>query len=132
MLDEHTLESKPVSGLIKEALQQFSSLIRSEFALARAEISEKSQVVAKGAATVAIGGLLAVPSLALLLMALAAFMMELGMRGSLACLLSSIVGLVVAGLCALTGMKQLKANTLVPNRTIEQLHRDAAAAKELF
>lgn len=127
--DEHA-DNKPVSGLVSEALQQFSRLLRSELALARAEMLDKGQTAARGAAMLAGGGLLVIPGVALLLMALAALLMEFGMRASLACLLSGILGLVIAAAIAWSGLKQLKGNTLVPRRTLGQLRQDAATAKE--
>jgi Putative Actinobacterial Holin-X, holin superfamily III len=130
--DDGLADSKPISGLFSDALQQFSRLMRNEFALARAELVDKGKTAARGGAMIAGGGVLAVPGLALLLMALAAFMIELGMRASLACLLSGILGLVIAGLVAWSGVKQLQGNALVPRRTIGQLQQDAATAKELF
>ncbi len=125
-------DNKPFSGLFSDALQQFSRLIRSEFALARAELLDKSQIAGRGAAMIAGGGLLAIPSIALLLMALAALMMELGMRASLACLLSGFLGLAIAGIVAWSGIQRLKGNALVPRRIIGQLQQDAATAREHF
>lgn len=81
---------------------------------------------------VAGGGVLAVPSVTLLLMALAALLVELGMRASLACLVSGGLGLVIAGVVAWSGMKHLNGNALTPRRTLEQLQLDAATAKEHF
>lgn len=130
--DDRAGDSKPISGLVSDALQQFSRLMRNEFALAKAELMDKGQTAARGAAMLAGGGLLAIPSVALLLMALAALMMEFGMRASLACLLSGILGLVIAGVVAWSGLKHLKGNALVPRRTIGQLQQDAATAKEHF
>lgn len=130
--DDRAADSKPISGLVSDALQQFSRLMRSEFELAKAELVDKGQTAARGAAMLAGGGLLAIPSIALLLMALAALMMELGMRASLACLLSGILGLAIAGGVAWSGLKHLKGNALVPRRTIGQLQQDAATAKEHF
>lgn len=128
--DDRTLEGKPVSSLVSDALQQFSRLIRNEFALAKAELLDKGQVAARGAAMVVGGGLLALPSLVILMMALAAFFIELGMLASLAYLLTAIIGLVIAGAVAWSGLNRLKGDALVPRRTLGQLQQDAATAKE--
>ena len=128
--DNRGLEDKPVSGLVADALHQFSRLIRSEFSLARAELVDKSQVAARGAAMVAGGALLVIPSVALLLIALAALMMEYGMRASLAYLLAGVLGLLIGAAVAWSGMKHLKARALVPRRTLGQLQQDAATARE--
>jgi hypothetical protein len=38
--------------------------------------------------------------------------------------------LVIGGILAAIGTNRLKANSLVPKRTLEQLNRDVTAAKE--
>lgn len=130
--DDRAPDGKPVSGLVSDALQQFSRLMRSEFALARAELMDKTQIAARGVSMIVAGGLLTIPSIVLLLIALATLMMELGMRASLAFLLSGILGMATAGVMAWSGLKHFKGNALVPRRTIGQLQQDAATAKEHF
>jgi hypothetical protein len=71
-----------------------------------------------------------IPALVELLMALAALLQELGLRASLAHLIASGVALVVVGALAGIGVGRLRANSLVPERTVNQLQRDVAAAKE--
>ena len=44
---DRALDSKPVSELISDALQQFSRLVRSEVALARAEMTDKAEGAAE-------------------------------------------------------------------------------------
>ena len=127
--DDHT-EARPVSALIGDALQQLSRLLRSEVALARAEVAEKAQRASKGLAMIVCGGLLVMPGVAVLLIALGTFLIEMGLRPSLSYLLAALVGLAVATLAVLAGIGRLKADTLTPNRTLSQLQRDAAAVKE--
>jgi hypothetical protein len=40
-----------------------------------------------------------------------------------------VLGLVISGVLAWIGMNRLKASNLTPNRTLEQLRRDAQAMK---
>ena len=77
-----------------------------------------------------IAGVFAVPSLAILMLALAAFLVELGLAASLSCLITAIVGFIIAGVLARVGLSRLRADLLVPKRTINQLQRDAATMKE--
>jgi hypothetical protein len=130
--EEQSADSKPVSSLVSEALQQFSRLIRSEMALARAELAQKAQQAGMGGAMVAVGGLIAIPSVGVLLIAIAALLMEVGLRGSLAYLIAAILGFVVAAIIAVIGINRLKADNLIPRRTLNQLQRDAVTAKEQF
>lgn len=128
--EDRRLDEKPVSGLISDALSQFSRLMRNEFALARAELVDKGQIAARGIAMIAIGAVLAIPSITLLLISLATLMMEMGMRPSVSYLLSGVLALVLGGILAWSGMANLKGNKLVPKRTIGQFQQDVATAKE--
>ncbi len=123
-------EAKPVSELISDALAQFSRLVRSEVALARAEMTDKARQVARGGAMLGVAVFVALPALGVLMLALAAFLHEQGLAWSLSYLITAVVGFVIAGLLAMLGMNRLKAEALLPNRTINQLHRDATAMKE--
>ncbi|MFN4142133.1 phage holin family protein [Aestuariivirga sp.] len=129
-MDERPLDSKPVSELISDALQQFSRLVRSEVALARAEVSDKAKQAARGSAMLGVAAVVALPSLFLLMMALAAFLVEMGLAASLSYLITAVIGFIIAGILAKVGLNRLRADALMPNRTINQLHRDAATMKE--
>jgi putative superfamily III holin-X len=75
-------------------------------------------------------GLFLIAVLVELLAALAAWMQELGTGPSLAHLIAGGVGLLIVALLGGIGMNRLKANSLVPQRTFNQLQQDVAAAKE--
>ena len=124
------LDSKPVSELISDALQQFSRLVRSEVALARAEMTDKAKQVVRGSAMLVAAAAFALPSLFILMMALAALLVETGLPASLSYLITAVVGFIITGALAMVGLGRLRAEALVPNRTINQLHRDAATMKE--
>ena len=123
-------EMKPVSELVSDALAQFSRLMRNEVALARAEVTDKAQQVARAGAMLGIAAFVALPALVVLMLALAAFLYEQGLAWSLAYLVTAVVGFVIAGILAMLGISRLKAQALLPNRTINQLHRDAATMKQ--
>ena len=123
-------DSRPVSELFADALKQLSKLMRNELQLARAEIAVKASEAMSGVGLVVGAGISLIPALVLLLMSLAAWIEELGTRSSIAHLIAGAVGLVIGGILAGIGMHRLKANPLAPKRTIEQLQRDVAAAKE--
>ena len=127
---EHTRDSRPVSELISDALQQFSRLVRSEVALARAEVSGKARQAARGGAMLGVAAAFALPSLFILMMALAAVLREVGLAASVSYLVTAIVGFAVSAVLVKVGLDRLKAEAFIPNRTINQLHRDAATMKE--
>ena len=74
--------------------------------------------------------LLLVPGMVLLLMALAAWLSELGLSDALANLIAGAVGLLVSGVLAYVGKSRLNPENLKPNRIIHELQRDVAAVKE--
>lgn len=127
---ERPLAEKSVAELVSEALKQFSWLIRSEVGLLRAEVSDKARQALRGGAMLGIAAAIALPSLAILMLALAAFLVEMGLAASLSCLITAAVGFVIAAVLAKAGIRRLRADLLVPNRTINQLRRDAATMKE--
>jgi uncharacterized protein YacL len=124
------IDSRPVSELFGDALKQLSKLMHNELQLARAEIAVKASEAISGMGLVVGAGISMIPALVLLLMALAAWIEELGTRSSIAHLMAGAVGLVIGGILAGIGISRLKANSLVPKRTLEQIQRDVTAAKE--
>jgi uncharacterized protein YacL len=124
------IDSRPVSELFADALMQLSKLMRNELQLARAEIAVKASEAISGVGLVVGAGISMIPAFVLLLMALAAWIEELGTRSSIAHLMAGGVGLVIGGILAGIGISRLKANSLVPKRTLEQIQRDVTAAKE--
>jgi membrane protein implicated in regulation of membrane protease activity len=124
-----TIDNRSVPELLADALTQFSKLISNELQLAKAEMSAKVTQAIMAAAFLAIAGLVAIPVLVLLLIAFAAWLAEMGWSDPAAYLASAVLGLVISGVLAWIGMNRLKASNLTPNRTLEQLRRDAQAMK---
>lgn len=124
-----TRDSQSVSGLLTEAFNQLSALLRSEVNLVQAEMTAKAKSAAVGVGLIAGAGLLVLPALVLLLIALAALLTDIGVPEPLSDLLAAIVGFAVSGILAAIGLRRLRADTLAPTRTIVQLQRDASAAK---
>jgi uncharacterized membrane protein YqjE len=71
-----------------------------------------------------------IPALVLLFMSLATWLVEIGIRSSLAHLIAGLVGLSVVALLGAIGSNRLKTNSLVPQRTLDQLQQDTAAVRE--
>jgi hypothetical protein len=124
------VDNRSVPELFADALNQFSKLMRKEFALARAELSIKAGETIRAVVLLIAAALFVIPTIVIFLIALAAWIEELGLPGSLAYFIAGLVGLVITGILAAIGSKQLKSNSLVPERTLDQLQRDVAAAKE--
>lgn len=98
-------------------------------ALARAEIVDKFAELGIGAGLVAVAGALAFAGLLYLM---AAAMIGLAMVVPLwaAALIVGGVALLIAGALAMVGRAKMRANDLVPTRTIKTLRDDAVWARE--
>jgi hypothetical protein len=72
-----------------------------------------------------------IAALVLLLFALSGWLTYLGLAPPLADFIAGLVGVVIGAGVAWSGISRLRADNLAPKRTLEQLHRDASAAKEL-
>jgi hypothetical protein len=125
-----TIDNRSFSELFADALNQFSTLIRKELLLARRELSFKVSQAMTAVALLGCAGLFLIPALVELLTALAAWMEELGTGPPLAHLIAGAVGLLIVAVLGGVGMNRLKANSLVPERTLGQIQQDVAAAKE--
>jgi hypothetical protein len=125
-----SFDSRTVSDLFGDVVNQFTKLIRNEVAIARAELTAKATEAAVGAGLLLGGALLLIPAMVLLLMALAAWLIELGLRASLANFIAAVIGLLIAGALAYFGKTKLTPEHLKPKRTIREIERDIAAVKD--
>jgi uncharacterized membrane protein YqjE len=124
-------DTRSFAELLSNAVNQLTALMRNEVQLARAELSAKISMAAVGLAMILGSVAVFIAALVLILMALAAWLVESGFSSSLANLLAGVLGGVIAAAFAWSGINRLKAENLTPRRTLDQLHRDALAAKEI-
>ena len=124
-----TTDPRSFVRLLADASDQFSRLMRSEMKVVRAEMAEKAGDAAIGIGAVVVGAILLVPVLVLLLVALASWLMELGLRASLAHLAAAGAGLVLSGGLFLLGKSRLSPDHLKPRRSARELERDVAGLK---
>lgn len=130
MIDEAHKQTKSTAGLLSDAASHISGLVRKEVDLARAELSEnaKRAVVAIG---LIVGALVFVlTALQVLSAALVAGIAELGIDAGWAALIVGVIYLIIAVVMARKGTNDLKASSLAPTRTAENVRRDAVAVKE--
>ena len=116
---------RSVAALLSDLAGETSTLVRQEIALLKAELGGKLTRMGVGAAALAAGAVIAFSGwLALLAAAI------LGLSHVLAPWLSAlIIGVVVIALgagLALFGKSRLKADALVPHRTLNSLREDEA------
>ena len=122
--------NRSLPELVGNLVNQLSTLFRKEVQLARAEVSEKVGQATGSIAYLAAGGVLLLAALIILLEAAVAFVAYLGVPVPWARLIVGVVVALIGYALVRSGMSGLKTSNLVPNRTVEQLSRDAAVAKE--
>jgi uncharacterized membrane protein YqjE len=125
-----TIPNRGVPDIVVDLMKEFTTLLRREVRLARAEVSEKISIVGMGLALIVVGAVLAMAGLVILLEALVAVLVEQTTLTPSAA--AGIVGLavfIIAVILTLVGVSRLKAENLAPKRTVGQLQRDAAVAK---
>jgi hypothetical protein len=123
--------SRSIPDLLSDAVGQLAKLVGNEFALARAEISEKATQVARAAALIGAGAVLLIPALVMALLAVAAALKQSGFSDPMSYLLTAGIAVLLSAVLILVGLKRMSGDALKPVVTLDQLERDKSAAKEM-
>jgi hypothetical protein len=127
-----TNDERTVSQLFGDTLSELAKLIQNEVDLAGAELKEKLGLVGGAIGFIAAGPILLIPSLVLLLFALASWFIILGVAAPLAYLAAGLGAAIVALALVWIGVGRLSADALKPAAIINELERDKKLAKELM
>lgn len=128
--DHPGIPPRPMSAILNDIVAQMMRLFRQEMALARVEASEKVGQAVSSIVMLAVGAVLVIPALVVLLDAGVAALIEVEFTPAIAALIVGGGTLALGAILAMIGYSRLKLDNLVPRRTINQLQRDAEAAKE--
>jgi Putative Actinobacterial Holin-X, holin superfamily III len=120
---------RSIPDIITDLLGQFPTLVRKESQLARAEMSEKITRVGIGIALIGGGAVLLIPALVILLEAGVAALQQEGFNPTAAALIVGGCALVIGLILLMVGISRLKAENMVPEKTIHQLQEAASMAK---
>jgi hypothetical protein len=123
-------EDKPIGELVRQLTEQSSTLIRQELRLATAELQEKGRHAGKGAGMFGGAGLVALYGVGALI---AAAIVGLGtlIEPWIAALIVGVVLLVIAGIVALLGKKQVEqATPPKPEQAMGSVQQDIDTVKE--
>jgi Putative Actinobacterial Holin-X, holin superfamily III len=123
--------NRTIPELFSDAFGQLAKLVGNEFELARAEISQKANQVGKATALIGAGAVVLIPALVVILFGIASALIRSGISDPAAYLLTGCVTALVAVGLIWIGINRLSGDALKPTVTMEQLHRDKVAAKEL-
>jgi hypothetical protein len=120
---------RSLGELFAELSRETSTLVRTEVALAKTELTEKAAHVGRNAAMIAGGGALAHAGLLAIIAAIVLLLAQSGLSPWLA---AAIVGIAVAGsgyLIAQKGLTALKNEEITPKQTLESMKETAQWAK---
>jgi uncharacterized membrane protein len=122
---------RSIPELFGDAVGQLAKLIGNEFALARAELSEKAAQAGRAVALIAAGAIILMPALVLLLFAAATALIRSGFSDPIAYLLTGGgAAMVAVGLIAI-GLARVSGDAMKPSIMLEQVEKDKSAAKEM-
>src|ERR687898_268020 len=120
---------KPLSELVQDLSRQTSTLIRQEMRLAQAELAEKGRHAGKGAGMFGGAGLVALYGVGALIAA-AILGLATALEPWIAAAAIGVVLLLVAGILALTGKKELEeAGPPKPEQALDSVQRDIETVK---
>lgn len=122
-------EERPLGELFSDLVNETTTLVRNEVALARVEITQKATKVGRNVGSLVVGG--AIAYAALLALGLATIMLLSRVMPDWVAAL--IVGLIVGGVAWLLISKaitELKRTDLTPQATVESVKEDAQWIKD--
>lgn len=120
---------KSLPELVRDLMNQFSTMVRHEVGLVRAEVSEKVSLASSGVGMLAGALALGIPAITILLLSAVAALAAV-LEVWLSALIVGAVAALVAAAMAAKGRANLKARNLAPDRTMESLRHDAHLVRE--
>ena len=121
---------RPLGELVSELTRDMGLLVRQEFALAKAEMTEKATQVMKSVTAIGIGAGVLLAGALTLVAALVLGLVAAGVRPWLAALIVGGVFALVGFALLQGGRRNLARTDLAPRRTAESVKQTAAWAKE--
>ena len=128
-MSDPTHRNFSTADLLGDAFKHFSQLLKSEIALAKAEVAERISTKISGGAWVMVGGVMCVLAFAFALEAAVFAIAARGIALHWSCLIVAGVLLVIGLAFALYGRSSMQ-ESIAPERSLRQLNRDAAVARE--
>ena len=128
-LDTETGSAGSIGAIIGQLTADFSTLMKQEVALAKAEVAQNIKNAGLGIGFLVGAVVLALVALNVLAAALAAALATF-IGAGWAALVVGIVILAVAAILAMRGLNSLKPENLTPSRTVRNVQADAQTIKE--
>ena len=120
---------RSLGTIIKELMENISTLFRSEIALLKWELKDTVAKLGGGIGLFAGAMFLALVGVAFLFVTIVLGLVALGVPAWLSALIVTVVLFVVAGVLAMMGKKKFAAAQFVPTQSVEQIKSDIETIK---
>jgi hypothetical protein len=120
---------RPFAALLNALIDDVRRLIRLEFALFKQEMAGNARRLSVGLVAIAVGGVLAFTAW-LAIFSAAVIALTIVWPAWLAALVLGAATLMVGGLVLYFGIRRIRAQTMVPQRTINTLREDSVWIRE--
>lgn len=123
-------DGRSIPDLFTDLVTQLTTLLRKEIQLAKAEASEKVTQLLSGVGIIAGAAILMIAALGILLEGIAHVITWLGVPGQWSYLIVGVVTVVIGAILLKVGISSMDVKNLTPKKTVNQLQRDVAVARE--
>jgi protein-S-isoprenylcysteine O-methyltransferase Ste14 len=123
-------DTRSLPELLSSLVTEMSTLFRQEIRLARTETSENVGKMTGAIAMLAASAVMLIPGIVIVLQGIVAMLVARGFDQTSAMFVVGLVAIVIGAIILSIGMARLRMSTLAPDRTINQVRRDALVAKE--
>jgi len=117
--------------LISDAFNEASALLSTEAKLLRAELNEKINLAVAAIGMMVGAAVFFIGALFLLLQTGVAFLVQWGLSTAVASIIMAVVSAVIGAAMFFAGKKALAPEHLKPQRSMNQINRDVALAREV-
>jgi len=122
--------NQTIQGLVGEALRESTDLAQKEFTLFKTEMSQNIRTLFMGLAMVVVAAIFAIAALMLFTESLVEWLATVVNSEALAALIvGGVLAIIAIGL-GLWGRNAMNSSTVVPQRTMRSLQRDAEVLSE--
>ena len=129
MNEARRTDERPLSELFSDLVNETTTLVRNEVALAKVELTQKATKVGTNIGSLVIGGAIGYAAL-LAIGAAVILLLDRVMPAWLAALIVGVVIAVVAWMLISKAMAELRSMQLKPQETVESLKEDAQWIKD--
>jgi uncharacterized membrane protein YqjE len=120
---------RSIGTIVKELMENISTLFRSEIALLKWELKDTAAKLGGGAAFFAAAVCVAIFGLGFLFVTIVLGLVALGVAPWLSALIVTVVLFLTAGVLALLGKKKFAAAEFVPKQSMDQIKSDIEMIK---